>query len=267
MTPRRRVLAVLLAIGLAVASGCGPGRAGGGAPTELIVFAAASLKAPLARAATAYETAHPGIAIRLSVDSSATLRTQIEQGAPADLFLSADLVNPERISSAGLGGGPVIPFAGNAVAVVVPAGNPAGIESVFDLGDDGVAIVAAGPDVPITSYARQLVDLLGLRSDAPRDFAARYERNIVTREDNVRAVVAKLELGEGDAGIVYRTDASASGELRTIPPPDDVSVAVSYGGIVIGRSERAADGAAFLAWLAGDDGQAILAEFGFVPVS
>jgi molybdate transport system substrate-binding protein len=266
MTSRRPALAALLAIGLAVATGCGPRPADGTASVELIVFAAASLKAPLERAANAYETAHPDLAIRLSFDSSATLRTQIEQGAPADLFLSADLANPERVAAASLGRGAVTPFAGNTVAIVVPSTNPAGIETAFDLARSGMAIVAAGPNVPITTYAEQLIERIGALPSAPAEFGARYERNIVSREDNVRAVVAKLELGEGDGGIVYRTDAAGATRLRSIPLPGGTDVEVAYGGIVLDGSDRADDAAAFLAWLVGDEGQAILAEFGFVPV-
>ncbi|HET9519906.1 MAG TPA: molybdate ABC transporter substrate-binding protein [Candidatus Limnocylindrales bacterium] len=266
MTARRRALAGLLAVGAVVAAGCAPRPADGAAPTEVIVFAAASLKAPLERAAATYEVAQPGLAIRLAFESSATLRTQIEQGAPADLFLSADLANPERVAAAGLGRGGVTPFAGNTVAIVVPSTNPAGIETAFDLARSGVAIVAAGPNVPITTYAEQLVERIGALPSAPAEFGAGYERNIVSREDNVRAVVVKLELGEGDAGIVYRTDATGSTTLRTIPLPDGVTVAVAYGGIVLAGSDRADDAAAFLAWLVDDEGQAILAESGFVPV-
>jgi molybdate transport system substrate-binding protein len=126
--------------------------------------------------------------------------------------------------------------------------------------------VAAGPNVPITSYAGQLLERLAALPSAPPDFAAGYERNVVSREDNVRAVVAKLELAEGDAGIVYRTDAAGSPTLRTIPLPDGVAVAAAYGGIVIDASAHADDAADFLAWLAGGEGQAILADDGFDPI-
>lgn len=267
MTPVRRGITVgLLAVGLVATSACSTTPASLPATTQLTVFAAASLKAPLERVAAAFEASHPGLSISLAVDSSATLRTQIEQGAPADVFLSADLVNPERLLAAGFGGGPVTPFAGNAVVLAAPSGNPA-VEAWSDLSRDGIAIVAAGPNVPISTYADQLVARLATAPDAPPGFAAGYERNVVSREDNARAVVAKLELGEGDAAFIYRTDAIGSSGLRTIALPDGVGVAVSYGGVVVGRTDRAAAAAAFLAWLTGPDGQAILADFGFVPVA
>ena len=258
----RRFCALLLV--LVASYGCSPALP---INNQLVVFAAASLKAPLERVVTTYEAAHPRIGLTLAFDSSAALRTQIEQGAPVDLFLSADLANPEKLVAGGLGRGPVTPFAGNALAIVVPADNPAGIESPFDIAGDGVTIVAAGPEVPITVYAGQLTEQLAALAAAPPNFGDRYAANVVSREDNVRAVVAKLELGEADAGIVYRTDAIASAKLRTIPLPAGIDVAVSYGGIVIDRSGRAPDAGAFLSWLAGPEGQAILADFGYVPVS
>ena len=265
MTAHRRGVPAGLIAGVLVATAACTVTPATDPTTELMVFAAASLKAPLERAVAMYEAGHPGLTISLAVDSSATLRTQIEHGAPADVFLSADLVNAEGLVAAGLGGGPVTPFAGNIVVLAAPIGNPA-VEAWFDLARDGVAIVAAGPNVPITAYADRLVAQLATTRDAPSAFGAAYERNVVSREDNARAVVAKLELGEGDAAFIYRTDAIGSSALRTIPLPGGVGVAVSYGGVVVGRSARAADAAAFLAWLTGD-GQAILAEFGFVPVA
>jgi molybdate transport system substrate-binding protein len=258
----RRLCGLLLVLVASGACTSTPTRGG-----ELIVFAAASLKEPLEQATATYETGHPGIRLRLAFDSSAALRTQIEQGAPVDLFLSADLANPEKLVAAGVGRAPVTAFAGNSLAIVVPTDNPAAIESPFDLAGDGVAIVAAGLEVPITTYAGQLVGQLAVLDGAPRNFADRYAANVVSREDNVRAVVAKLELSEADAGIVYRTDAVASDKLREIPLPAGAHVDATYGGTVIDRSGRARDAEVYLAWLAGSEGQAILAGFGFVPVS
>ena len=258
-----RRLGVLLLV-LFATSGCASSPTRGG---ELVVFAAASLKEPLERATATYESGHPGIRLMLAFDSSAALRTQIEQGAPVDLFLSADLANPEKLVATGIGRAPITVFAGNSLAIVVPTDNPAAIESPFDLAGDGVTIVAAGPEVPITVYAGQLIGQLAVLDGAPQNFADRYAANVVSREDNVKAVVAKLELGEADAGIVYRTDAVASDKLRVVPLPAGSDVVATYGGTVIDRSGRAPDAEAYLAWLAGTEGQAILAEFGFVPVS
>ena len=234
-------------------------------PVELTVYAAASLKGVIEAARTAYEAATPGTSITLSTDASSTLRTQIEQGAPADLFLSADEQNPAALVDAGSTDGPAIDFAGNGVVVIVPTGDTTGIDTPADLARPGVKVIAAGADVPIAKYATRSVIALSLESVYPPDFAARYDANVVSREDNVKAVVAKIELGEGDAAIVYVTDAKASAKVRTIPIPPAANVPVAYAGVVLKSAAHVAAGHAFLSWLAGPGGQAVLARFGFLP--
>jgi molybdate transport system substrate-binding protein len=180
------------------------------------------------------------------------------------VFASADEVNPRMLVDAGLVAGRTVPFAGNRLAVVVPAGNPAGIASPFDLGRPGVRLVAAGVAVPITAYAAQMVGILAGLPDAPRDFAAAVEANMVSREDNVRAVLAKIELGEGDAAIVYATDATAAGDaVGLIPLPEEAHVPVTYAAVVLRDAPNQPAAARFVAWLAGAEGQAVLARFGF----
>ena len=233
-------------------------------PADLTVFGAASLKAALDAVTSAYETANPGATITVSTDSSAALETQIEQGAPADVFLSADTANPQKLVDAGLASGDPVPFAGNELTIIVPSDNPAGIAAPADLANDGLRIIAAGDEVPITKYATQLVENLAGQPDAPADFAAAYAANIASREDNVSAVVAKVALGEGDAGIVYVTDAAADG-VATIDLPDSANVPATYAGVVVKASPNRAAAIAFLDWLVGHEGQAVLAEFGFLP--
>ena len=168
----------------------------------------------------------------LSTDSSAALETQIEQGAPADLFLSADTTNPQKLVDAGLADGAPVTFAGNELTVIVPAGNPARIASPADLARTGVRIIAAGDEVPITKYAGQLVENLAKEAGYPADFAAAYAANVASKEDNVKAVVAKIELDEGDAGIVYVTDAKASAKVATIDVPPSANVRATYDALV-----------------------------------
>ena len=112
--------------------------------------------------------------------------------------------------------------------------------------------------MPITKYATQLVANLAREAGYPADFAAAYTANIASKEDNVKAVVAKIELGEGDAGIVYVTDARASTKVTTIDVPDSANVPATYAGVVVKASKNAAAARAFLDWFAGPDGQAIL---------
>jgi molybdate transport system substrate-binding protein len=236
------------------------------ASVSLIVYGAASLNGVLDKVKTAYEAANPGTTLTISTDSSATLETQIEQGAPADVFLSADTTNPKKLVDKGLAAGAAVTFAGNELTIIVPAANPAGIKVPSDLAGAGVKLIAAGDAVPITKYATLLVASLGRLPGYPTDFAARYAANIASREDNVKAIVAKIELGEGDAGIVYGTDAKASTKVTTIDiAPESANVPATYSGVVVKTSSDAAAAAAFLTWLAGRDGQAILATFGFLP--
>jgi molybdate transport system substrate-binding protein len=233
--------------------------------TELTILGAASLKGALDSAKATYEANNPGVTLTISTDSSAGLETQIEQGAPADVFLSADTKNPQTLIDKGLGSGSMVVFAGNKLTVIVPTDNPGGVTSPKDLAKPGLKIVAAGDDVPITRYANQLVDNLARQSGYPMDFASAYAANVLSKEDNVKAVVAKIELGEGDAAIVYETDAAASHKVKTIDVSDAANVPATYGGVVVKASTNQDAAAAFLTWLAGPDGQAILAGFGFLP--
>jgi molybdate transport system substrate-binding protein len=263
-----RRLAVASAVMLLTLGACSTGAISPSSEAvELTVFGAASLKGALEQAKAAYETANPGTTVTLSTDSSAALGTQIEQGAPADVFLSADTANPKKLIDAGLADGDPVTFARNELAVIVPADNPAGITTPADLANAGVKVIAAGDEVPITKYATQLVENLAKEAGYPADFAAAYTANIASKEDNVKAIVAKMELGEGDAGIVYVTDAAASDKVSTIDVPASANVPATYDGVVIKASPNAAAARAFLDWFAGPDGQAILDGLGFLPPS
>ena len=237
------------------------------APVSLTIYGAASLKGVLDKVKTTWEAANPGSTLTISTDSSATLETQIEQGAPADVFLSADTSNPQKLIDKGLAAGAAVKFAGNELTVIVPTANPAGITSPADLAKTGTKVIAAGASVPITKYATMLVANLAKEAGYPADFVAAYTANVVSQEDNVKAVVAKIELGEGDAAIVYVTDAKASTKVTTVPVPDTANVPATYAGVVVKASPNAAAAAAFLTWFAGPDGQAILGTFGFLAPS
>jgi len=239
-------------------------------PTTLTVYAASSLKASLTELTHLWEDdsiVHGGSTLAISTDSSAALETKIEQGAPADVFLSADTSNPKKLVDKGLADGGAVNFAGNVLTIIVPTANPAGISSPADLAKSGLKVIAAGDDVPITKYATQAVANLAKLSGYPTDFVARYTANIASKEDNVKAVVTKIELGEGDAGIVYVTDAKASTKVTPIPIPNEANVPATYAGAVVKASPNAADAHAFLDRVNGPEGQAILASFGFLPPS
>jgi len=232
---------------------------------SLTIYGASSLKAALTKAEAAFMTANPGVTVTISTDSSSTLETQIEQGAPADVFLSADTTNPGKLVTKGLAAGNPVNFAGNLLTVIVPTANPAGIASPADLAKTGVKVIAAGATVPITKYATMLVANLAKEAGYPANFVAAYDANVVSQEDNVAAVVSKIALGEGDAAICYVTDAKTSAQVTAIAVPADANVPATYAGVVVKASRNAAAAQAFLGWFAGPDGQAILASFGFLP--
>jgi molybdate transport system substrate-binding protein len=269
VTVRRTLLVAVVATVLSACSGVQAGASVGSSATApavgLTVYAAASLKGALDAARGAYESAHPGVTLSISTDSSSALATKIEQGAPADVFLSADTSNPAELVDEKLTVGPAVDFAGNKLTVIVPSSDPARIASAAGLARPGVKVVAAGDAVPITRYANEVVANLAREPGYPADYQAAYQKNIVSREDNVKAVVAKLELGEGDAALVYETDAKASTKVRTVDIPPAANVVATYAGVVVTAAANPTAAAAFLTWLAGPDGQAILGGLGFLP--
>lgn len=258
----KRLPAMLVACLVVVACAASPSANATG--TTLTVLGAASLRDALTEATAAYAAA-TGVRFTLSFDSSATLRTQIEQGAPADVFAAADMTNPKALVDAGLTERGVTSFARNQLVVAVPADNPAGIESPADLVRDGVRIVAAGESVPITRYAEEAIDKLAALPGYPAGYAEAVSANIVSREDNVRAALTKVELGEADAAITYATDVRSSTTAQAVEIPPAANVIATYGAVVIKASSSPDPAAAFVAWLAGGEGAAVLARFGFLP--
>jgi molybdate transport system substrate-binding protein len=249
--------ALLSAVLTVAASACGAS-----APRrQLAVFAAASLTDVMPALAEAYESSRPDVEIVATLEASSLLRVQIEEGAPANVFLSADERNARALHEAGLAEKPE-DFAFNEVVLVVPATNPAGIHSWTDLARPGLTIIAAGEEVPVTAYAEQTIRALNLRNEAPPGFAIHVDRAIASREDNVRAVLAKIALGEGDAGFVYATDAASTADVRVIPLPDGVAAEARYAAAVIRDSSHHADAVDFVTWLRSDEAVRILSEHG-----
>jgi molybdate transport system substrate-binding protein len=264
----RRLAAMSLGLAMLLSACSGVTAAPSPSPAEngsLTVYGAASLMGALARMKTAWEASHAGSTLTISTDSSATLETQIEQGAQADVFLSADTSNPAKLTAKSLVDGGAVNFAGNVLTLIVPSSNPGHVSTPAGLARSGVKIIAAGDDVPITKYAAMVVQNLAKEAGYPADFEAAYAANVASREDNVKAVVAKVALGEGDAAIVYVTDAKTEPKVTPIDLPKDANVPATYAGVVINASAHPATAHEFLDWVAGPDGQAILASFGFLP--
>lgn len=283
MTTARRIAAVLMAALVLAAAvvGCtgAPGTradqtpAGGTAAAtstrppitgRVTVFAASSLTEAYRQIGAAFQQANPGVTVEFSFAASSTLAAQIEQGAPADVFASADEVNMRKVTDAHLIAGEPVTFARNVPVIVVPASNRAGIATPKDLARPGVKLVLAGPEVPIGNYARQVIDRLAADPANGAAFREAALRNIVSNEANVRAVLTKVELGEADAGIVYRTDARVSGDrVKTVEVPAGVNVAATYPAAVVAASKNPEAARAFVAFVTGTEGQRALAAAGF----
>lgn len=232
-------------------------------PGELTVFAAASLADVLDDLQSAWLQDAPGVPLTASFDASSVLAAQIAEGADVDVFLSADMTRPTELAEAGLTSGQPVTFARNSLTVVVPRQSQA-VTSAFDLATPGIRLVATATGVPIARYAEAAVTQLAALTLDPDAFTRAVEANVVSREDNVRAALAKVELGEADAAIVYATDARASEHVREVPFPDAVAVTAEYGGVQV--SDEAA-AAAFMAWISGPRGTGVLTEAGFLPPS
>lgn len=245
---------------------------GGSAPSvraepaqEVTVFAAASLREVFQDLAKTYEASHPNVRVRLSLAGSQELRTQIQQGAPADVFASADTKSMDALLKTGLVARPRI-FARNQLVVVVPRENPAGLRSFADL-PQAKRLVIAAPEVPAGAYLVQTLDRTGPMLG--NDFKARVLGRVVSRELNVRQVLAKVILGEADAGVVYQTDAAAAADkVSTISVPASLTVQAEYPAAVVTASKQAAKAASFIDLLLSAPGRRRLLAAGFlVPAS
>jgi len=204
----------------------------------------------------AFQTAHPGTTVQFNFAGSPTLVTQIEQGASADVFASADTTNVDKLKTDGFTAGNSQVFAHNKLEIVVAAGNPKGITGLADLAKPGVIYITAAPTVPAGKYALQILALASVKV-TPKSL-----------ETDVKSVVSKIELGEADAGIVYVTDVKAAGSKVTgVPIPDSVNIIATYPIVAIKGSKNSNLANAFIAYALSADGQATLQTFGFLPAS
>jgi molybdate transport system substrate-binding protein len=235
-------------------------------PRTLTVYAAASLTGAFGEIGKAFEAAHPGVTVAFNFAGSQTLRAQIEQGAPADVFASANntemntLVTDKKVQD----GTPQI-FLTNLLVVILPAKNPAGIMSLPDLSKPGLKLVLAADTVPVGKYARQVLE--NLDNTLGADYKSRVLVNVVSNETDVKQVVAKVQLGEADAGIAYVSDAVAAPELQKIDIPADVNVIAKYPIAPLVDSANADLAADFIAYVLSADGQVTLKKWGFTPVN
>lgn len=225
---------------------------------EVRVFAASSLTDAFTVLAAGFEQANPGTSIKINFASSSALATQITEGAPADVFASADAAQMQVVIDAGRAQDARLFTTNRPVVVASPS---SGIASFEDLATEDLRIVLAGPDVPIGRYSRQVLENASGPGGIAPDFGERVLASLRSEEANVRAVLAKVQLGEADAGIVYQTDGAIAGDdIDVIDIPDAFNVIAEYPIAVLSNSGLAA---AFVAYVRSDDGQAILREYGF----
>lgn len=246
-----RVIAGLAAVLLLTACAGRPAPAAQAGNTQLVVFAAASLNGVFSQLGKEFEAAHPGVSVRFSFDGSAALVDQLKQGAPADVFASADRPTMGQATAAGLIAGTPLRFTSNTLTLIVPKGNPARITGL-DASLDGTKLVICAARVPCGSATARLATLVGATLHP------------VSEETRVADVRAKVETGQADAGVVYLTDALAAGDLvETVAIEGADQVPNEYVIGVAGNSRDPRLAREFVVVVTGGRGQAVLAAAGF----
>jgi molybdate transport system substrate-binding protein len=258
-----RSLFLALAAALAVSSAASP--AGAQTAPKITVFAAASLTEAFTAAAPAF-TKKTGIAVTFNFAGSDTLVTQLKQGAPADVFASANLTQMKAAVAASLVAGTPTTFAKNHLVLITPKDNPAKVMSPLDLAKSGVKVVLAAPTVPVGGYARATFAKLAGTNGYAADFPASVEKNVVSNELDVKAVATKISLGEGDAGVVYSTDVTptVAPKLAEFPFPAGVVPDIEYPIAVLAGASDAKSARAFVDFILSPEGQSYLKARGFI---
>ena len=221
---------------------------------DITVFAAASLTESFKKVGDAFMKANPGVKVTFTFDASSALVAQITQGAPADVFASADTANMDKLTAPNLIGAVPVAFATNVLQIIVGPGNPKRVTALADLAKPGLKVVLCDVAVPCGKYAKQSLD------------NAKVTVTPVSLEQNVKGVVTKVTAGEADAGIVYSTDVKAAGaKAAGLAIPKDQNVVATYPIAATKASAHADVDRAFVAFVTSADGQAIMTKYGFGP--
>jgi len=237
-------------------------------PRTLTVFAAASLTEAFTEMGHDFEASNPGATVALNFAGSQTLSTQLSQGAVADVFASANHIEMDKMVSGGLVQQDAPKdFLTNKLVVLLPKDNPANVQTLQDLGRAGLKLVLADATVPAGKYARQILDNMSKDASFGADFKTKVLANVVSNETDVKQVVAKVQLGEADAGIVYVSDAVAAPELKTIEIPANFNVIAKYPIATLTKTPQPELASEFIAYVLSADGQAILKKWGFTPIT
>ena len=249
-------LAAIVAAGLlsTCLAACGSTDSGGDGDSTITVFAAASLTGTFTELGTEFEAGHDGVTVELNFAGSSDLVAQIQQGAPADVFASADEANMAKLTEDGLQGSEPAVFASNTLEIVVPPGNPAGVASFQDLTGAGVNLVVCAPEVPCGAATAKVADAVGVTLSP------------VSEEQSVTDVLAKVESGEADAGVVYVTDVQAAGDaVAGITFPESDRAVNLYPIATVKDSEHADLAQEFVDLVLSATGQGVLQGAGFAP--
>ena len=235
----------------------------------LTVFAASSLTDAFEVIATAFEAENPGVDVIFNFGSSSTLAAQLVEGAPGDVFASANTRQMSIAEEAGRIADQPVTFVRNLLVLITPADNPAQIESLRDLANPGVKLVVAAPEVPVRAYTDVMLARLASLPTYGSAYRTAVLANIVSEEDNVRQVFLKVALGEADAGIVYQSDVTpdAADQVLTIPIPRVVNSLATYPIAITDDNPNPELAQAFVDYVLSDDGQTIMERWGFLPVN
>ena len=268
MTRRRKTWlpAIYLLLILIVGGGCSDGDGeDGGVRGEVTVFAAASLNDAFEAMGQQFEAAHPGVQVTFNFAGSQQLAQQLAQGAPGDVFASANEQQMAAVVASGrIGDGAAETFADNRLVVALPPDNAAGLARLEDLARPGVRLALADEAVPAGRYALAFLERASEEPALDNDFRQRVLENVVSYEQNVRTVLTKVALGEADAGIVYASDAAAA-EVETVAIPERLNPMASYPIAPLADAERPELARAFVAFVLSSRGQGTLAAYGFIP--
>jgi molybdate transport system substrate-binding protein len=269
----RRCLTALtsgsVALTLLIAPGSGAAPSAKAEKSTLQVFAAASLSDAFREIGRELERRWPGLTVRYNFAGSQQLATQLEQGAMADLFATADERWMAYAKERGLLSGEPALFARNRLVVIVPKTYPARLRRLQDLARGGVKLVMGADAVPAGHYARTMLWNLSREPGFGGDFASLALRNVVSEEENVKSVVGKVQLGEADAGIVYRSDVTPAVArfIRVFEIPQNANVLASYPIALLRESKQPDAASAFVALVLSSEGQAVLERRGLIPVA
>lgn len=233
----------------------------------LTVFAASSLTEAFTELGEAFFKNPGGARVILNFAGSNWLRIQLEQGAQADVFATANAVDMEKAVDATLVSGSPVYFATNALILAKPREDPGGVRTLADLARPGVRLVLAHRNVPAGRYTEKMLKALSIQALCGVDFQERVRRNVLSEETNVKQVMAKVLLGEADAAFVYKTDITPNVRhmISTIQIPKEAQIQARYPVAVLRSSASEALGRRFISFLLSEEGRSILDHFGFGP--